>query len=185
MQIALFGKMRSGKDAIAEYAIQEYDFYRFAFGDGIRKLCNEYFPELVSNGKKPRQLYQGVGQDLRKYSPDIWVNKCFSEIENKRVDYAMVTGEDGLKPIITDLRQPNEYKRCKEKGFTFIKVHADDKIRLQRMNEKGDSFALEDLNHETESHIDTFEYDYIITNNGSFEYAIHQFNQIYEELRKY
>lgn len=181
MNIAFFAKMRSGKDTIAEHGIKEYGFYRFAFGDRLKQHYHDIFG---NSNSKERSGYQQFGQFCRSINPNIWVDKCFNDIESKRIDYAMAMGKDGLMPIITDLRQPNEYERCKQEGFTFIKVHTDDEIRLQRMNAKGDNFTLEDLNHETESYIDTFEYDYLITNNGNLEYALHQFDQIYQELSK-
>jgi dephospho-CoA kinase len=51
MKIALCGKMRGGKDTIAEYAFLKYGFSRFAFGDGIREVCRLLFPEQMKNGK--------------------------------------------------------------------------------------------------------------------------------------
>lgn len=181
MRVALMGKMRTGKDTIAEYLIWEYGFTRFAFGDGIRKVCRELFPEQMQEGLKPRRLLQGIGQDMRKYEPDIWVNLCFNEIkkeENTRSELKL----SKLLPVITDLRQPNEYKRCKEEGFIFIKVETDDNVRLQRMNSQGDNFTLEDLNHETEQHIDTYEYDYVIKNNGYLEDLHMQVDYIMSEI---
>lgn len=181
--IALVGKMRSGKDTIAEYAIWEYGFTRFAFGDGIRKVCRELFPDQMKDGAKPRSLLQGIGQDMRKYDPDIWVNLCFNEInreENTRNKLKL----NNLMAIITDLRQPNEYARCKKEGFIMIKVETSDEVRLQRMNAKGDNFTPEDLNHETEQHIDTYEFDYIIRNNGYVEEAYLQFDEIMRNLNE-
>ncbi|MDT3698601.1 MAG: hypothetical protein RO469_04165 [Thermincola sp.] len=112
VKLALTGKMRSGKDTIAEYLIRQYNFKRFAFGDGIRKVCSEMFPEIVAQGK-PRWLYQGIGQDLRKYDPDVWVKWLFREME--RNPYPWI--------VVTDLRQPNENDALVEAGFIIIKVH--------------------------------------------------------------
>lgn len=172
IKIALAGRMRSGKDSIGFHAIENYNFTRFAFGDGIRELCKTYFPELVVEGSKPRQLYQNIGEYMRKFNPDVWVNYCFNQMKES----------DAKNFILTDLRQPQEMKRCKQEGFKIIKIHTDDEIRLQRMNEKGDKFTLADLEHETEQYVDTFEYDYIINNNGSIEEAYQQFDEIMEDI---
>lgn len=186
MKIALTGKMRSGKDTIAEYAIEEYGFARFAFGDGIRKVCKMLYPDQVAEGKKPRRLYQFTGQTLRQSDENVWVNYCFNQIEMIKDMFStrLKENETGIpfSPIITDLRQPNEYNRCKQENYVIIKVHTDDEIRLQRMNAKGDNFTMEDLSHETEQHIDKFEYDYIIVNNGKLEDALRQFDKIMEDM---
>jgi dephospho-CoA kinase len=172
LKVALIGKMRSGKDTLADYVIEEYGFTQFAFGDGIREICRILFPEQMKEGNKPRSLLQGVGQKMRQIDNDVWVNKCFNEIE----------AEKGiLNPIITDLRQPNEYKRCKDEGYIMIRVYCDDEIRIKRILEKNDKFDLKDLQHETELHIDTFEYDYIINNNGNLEDSYKQFDEIIKQ----
>ena len=36
MKVALFGKIRSGKDTVGELLIKEYGCTRVAFGDGIK-----------------------------------------------------------------------------------------------------------------------------------------------------
>lgn len=181
MNIALTAKMRAGKDTVAEYLIKKYGFTKFAFGDGIKRLCRDYYPELTKEGAKPRYLYQNVGQSLRKFDEDIWVNTCFNEIHKER-GLRKTLAHNELFVVISDMRQPNEHKRCKDEGFIVIKIVADDEIRLQRMNEKGDKFTVEDLQHETESYIDSYEADYIISNNGTYEELISQIDQIMSEL---
>lgn len=182
MKIALVGKMRSGKDTIAEYANEHYFFARFAFGDGIREVCRLLFPEQMKDGSKPRSLLQGVGQLMRQLEPDVWVNKCFSEIKEEEVAFAKVIKHDCLDVIITDLRQPNEFKRCKEEGFIIIKVHCDDELRLQRILSQNDQFDMKDLHHETEIHIDSYDCDFVINNDGSLEDLYKQFDEIVEMI---
>lgn len=182
MQIALLGKMRSGKDTIADYADKQYGFTRFAFGDGIREVCHILFPDQMRNGNKPRSLLQGVGQMMRQLDNNVWVNKCFKEIEDERFKSAIALGKDILNPIITDLRQPNEYAKCKKEGFVFVKVHCDDELRVKRILEKNDKFDPKDLQHETELHIDSYEYDYLINNDGSLEDLYRQFDEIVKAL---
>ncbi|WP_028776285.1 hypothetical protein [Shimazuella kribbensis] len=40
--IALMGKMRSGKDTIAEYVYKYYGFTCYAFGDALKKYVHHY-----------------------------------------------------------------------------------------------------------------------------------------------
>ncbi|MCG5252599.1 AAA family ATPase [Brevibacillus agri] len=171
VKIALTGRMRSGKDAVAAHLTQQYGFVRFAFGDGIRKVCRELFPDQFANNTKPRALLQGVGQAMRAFDPDVWVNATMRNIERMRegdVRIARTYFTKYPRPIvITDLRQPNEYERLRAEGFVIIRVNASDETRIQRMIDAGDTFDDGTLTHETEQHVDSFAVDYEIDNNGS------------------
>jgi dephospho-CoA kinase len=169
----LLGKMRSGKDTLAEYAIERYGYKRFAFGDGIRMVAYSLFPEEMSNGK-PRALLQGIGQLMRSLDNDVWVKNCFHRISL----------EKDVTPIITDLRQPNEFIKCKEEDYVTIKVECDEDIQLQRIMKENDSFNLNDLTHETELHIDTYECDYVIRNDKGLESLYEQFDVIMSDMNK-
>ncbi|MGG0793157.1 AAA family ATPase [Brevibacillus laterosporus] len=157
IKIALTGKMRSGKDTVAAYLVEHYDFVPYAFGDGIKRVCHELFPEHVANGKKPRALLQGVGQAMRAIDPDVWIKRTMREVNQAQ----------GFDVVITDLRQPNEYDRLRDEGFVIIRINAEDGTRLKRMEDAGDTFTEEDLYHETEQCIDWFEVDYDLYNDGS------------------
>ncbi|MGG0667819.1 hypothetical protein ABE073_04735 [Lederbergia citrisecunda] len=172
-KIVLIGKMRSGKDTLAEYAIDKYGYKRFAFGDGIRSVAQILFPEEMSNGK-PRALLQGIGQLMRSLDENVWVKNCFHRISI----------EKDVIPIITDLRQPNEYIKCKEEGYISIKVECDEDIRLQRILSENDSFNLNDLKHETEMHIDTYDCDYVIKNDKGLEHLYSQFDAVMTNINK-
>jgi dephospho-CoA kinase len=96
---------------------------------------------------------------------DVWVRYLFDKID--AIDAAdTVIGVD-LRAIITDLRQPNEYERCRAECYVIIRVSCPDDIRLERARSAGDVFTAEDLRHETESYVDTFAVDYEIDNSGS------------------
>lgn len=161
VKIALTGRMRSGKDAVAVHLAQQYGFVRFAFGDGIRKVCRELFPDQFANDRKPRALLQGVGQAMRTFDPDVWANATMRPI-NERL-YEDYEG----RIVITDLRQPSEYARLRTEGFVIIRVTCDEAIRRQRMLDAGDTFDERDLTHETELYTDGFAVDYEVENNGS------------------
>ena len=158
LKIALMGKMRSGKDTVGEILIKEYGFRRYAFGDGIREIVDTYFPYASIHGK-PRKHYQFIGQSLRQLDEDVWVNYCLDRAGDNKYDNI----------VVTDVRQPNEVKAVLEEGFILVKIDCDDEIRIERMKASGDNFNLEDLNHETEQHIDKVEAPITITNNGSLE----------------
>jgi dephospho-CoA kinase len=190
LKLALTGRMRSGKDATADYLARQYGFARFAFGDGIRKVCRELFPDQFRDNRKPRALLQGVGQAMRAFDPECWVNATMREVnehitlENELNDYDRAIGEP-IKPIrvvISDVRQPNEVARLRAEGFVIIRVNASDETRIQRMIDAGDTFDDGAFTHETEQHVDSFAVDYEIDNNGSLAELYAQVDEIMADI---
>jgi dephospho-CoA kinase len=173
--IAVAGRIRSGKDTVGKYLIDNYSYFKLAFGDGIKETASILFPEAVKKGK-PRRLYQVLGQKMREIDPDVWVKYL-----DRRMTLCKRFGIE--KFIVTDLRQFNEYDYLKEKGFVIVKVEADEEIRRQRMIEAGDDFTEEDLNHETELSVDALPYDYLITNNGTLEELYEQIEFIIDDIK--
>ncbi|MCR8983089.1 AAA family ATPase [Brevibacillus laterosporus] len=157
IKLALCGKMRSGKDTVAAYLVEHYDFIPYAFGDGIKRVCRELFPEQVANGKKPRALLQGVGQAMRVIDPDVWIKRTMREVYQAQ----------GFDVVITDLRQPNEYACLYTEGYVIIRVNTSDDVRIDRMRSAGDTFDLADFTHDTERYVDMFAVHYELNNNGS------------------
>lgn len=186
--IAITGKLRSGKNAVADYLTEKYGYTQFAFGDELKRHAHELFE--VDTSAKPRELYQNFGQWCRSRDPDIWVRKCFAKIRERQVDIGMQRADvyEKRKPIpfravITDLRQPNEFDRCRSEGYVIIRVTAPDSIRLERARRAGDNFDESTLNHETESHVDGFSVDYEIVNDRSLAVLYTQIDEIMTSLR--
>ncbi|MFP5303338.1 hypothetical protein R2R70_19325, partial [Cobetia sp. SIMBA_158] len=69
-RIAVVGRFRSGKNTFADYITEKYGHIQFAFGDGITKVINQYFPEAFNDGK-PRKHYQVIGQSFRELDENI------------------------------------------------------------------------------------------------------------------
>lgn len=170
--IALTGKMRSGKDTTANYLARILQSHGYlvniiAFGDALKENAHRVFPDEVQGDEKPRELYQWFGQTMRQRDPDVWVKQVKNKINKINESYddginSMVYGNKKVVHIITDLRQPNEYEFCVMNGFKIIKVECSDEVRLSRMNSLGDNFSLQDLKHETENYIDMFNSDLIL-----------------------
>lgn len=158
--VALTGKMRSGKDTVAQQLALQFrseGFFvnKIAFGDALKVKAKELYPEEFIDNKKPRELYQWFGQTLRERNEDVWVNQVAQHI-NSTNKKSKQWGYNPQVYIITDLRQPNEYQFCKDNNFIIIKVECDDVARINRMNALGDNYTPTDLHHDTESHIDNF-----------------------------
>ena len=156
MKIALFGKIRSGKDTVGKVLTDDYGFTRYAFGDAIGEVIKDYFPDAFAGGK-PRKHYQVIGQSFRQLDEDVWVKKVINDIES--------AGHERI--IITDGRQVNEAEKMRDAGFLIVKVICDEKIRIKRMMDSGDVFNEESLTHETELQVDKVVPDVVIINEGS------------------
>lgn len=157
MKIALVGRMRAGKDEVARILEKEFGFMSFAFGSEIGNVIDRYFPHAREAGK-PRGHYQSVGQTFRELNPNVWI---------EQLAYEMECNSDFKNTLVTDCRQPNEYEWLKSQGFLFIRVHAVDSIRRKRMELAGDVVNEDNLSHETESYVDSFDVDFEINNNGT------------------
>lgn len=177
MKIALFGKMRSGKNTVADILTEEYEFNQFAFGDGIGCIIQEYFPEAWAGGK-PREHYQHIGQQLRVLDEDVWVKYLLNDVDAYIHLKAVFDNEDNVNIVVTDGRQLNEAVRLKEEGFVIVKVTTPEEIRLERMKKAGDVFTAEQLNHETELQVDLIEPDVEIINDGTLEGLKYMVNRI-------
>jgi dephospho-CoA kinase len=182
VKIALTGKMRSGKDEIGRHLWLHHDFDQLAFGDALKRTAHDVFPWVTSTTVgKPRALYQQYGQLMREIDANVWVKHV-----EKRINLSMeLQIQHGLKRcgfVITDLRQPNEYEWAKANGFTIVKVTAPDELRLARAQAAGDDFALADLDHETESHIDSFAVDYEIVNDGDLSDLWRKVDEVLAEI---
>ena len=179
IKIALTGKMRSGKDTVAVHLAFEHGFeYPIAFGDKLKRTFHELFP-WVSAQSKPREGYQRFGQLIRKeFDEDVWVKHLASTVEFL---------EDSRKTrgiVITDLRQPNEYEWCHANGFIIVRVTAPDELRIARAKAAGDNFSADDLAHETERHVDRFEVDYEIANDGTVDELTAKVDEIIDDIKR-
>lgn len=172
IKIAIAGQFRSGKSTVADYLDSKYGMLQFAFADELKRDFHFTYGHIPRT-PKPRKGYQLYGQLMRYlFGEDYWINKCFKKIEDVRLvatNYNITGREIKFSPVITDLRQENELERCRKEGYYIIKVLAPEEVRIQRAEEAGDAFSLEEMNHETETYIEDMYADYTIVNKGSLE----------------
>lgn len=178
--IAITGQMRSGKNAVADYLTQNFGYTQFAFGDELKRDFHRRYKEIPRD-PKPRAGYQFHGQFMREhYGDNVWVDACFDDIRCTR--QSPVSGDEDMRAVITDLRQPSEYSRCHSEGYVIIRITAPDSLRIDRAVKSADSFNLRDLTHDTESHVDTFAVDYEIVNDGTLADLYAKIDAIMREL---
>ncbi|MHC8516792.1 AAA family ATPase [Sporosarcina sp. ITBMC105] len=159
IKIALVGKLRAGKDALAMRLALRHDFATIAFGDALKRVAHDAFP-WIPREPKPRDLYQFMDV-LREYDEDIYVK----HLERAYRVYADMRHVEGI--VVTDIRQRNEYDWCRANGFVIVRVNAADELRIKRAIAAGDDFTVHDLAHKTELAVDNFAVDYEIDNNGT------------------
>jgi hypothetical protein len=181
IKLALCGRLRSGKDTAAQYLTIFYDFQPFAFADPLKRYLHEIFPH-VPREPKPRRLLQLFGQKLREIDPDVWVNLTMHKIDEYLRQHACDCSPLKPRVVVTDCRQQNEYDRLRAEGFVFIRINADDELRIKRALEAGDDFTVHDLAHETELLVDSFDVDYEVNNNGTTPELYAQLDAIMNEL---
>lgn len=156
--IALFGPSRSGKDTVGTHLSNQYNYSRFAFGDEMKNLFHEIFRDIPEE-PKPVDGYVNFAQACREIDPDVWLKKLLPMVD--------VYTSLNAPVVITDMRQPNEYKALKERGFKIIKLTIPEEERQKRVNEtcvKGTELTT---NNPTETFFDTFEFDFHIHNDGT------------------
>jgi hypothetical protein len=183
IKLALCGRLRSGKDTAAQYLTLFYDFQPFAFADPLKRYLHEIFPH-VPREPKPRRLLQLFGQKMREIDPDVWINLTMRQIDDYLRLHPCECCGSALKPrvVVTDCRQQNEYDRLRTEGFVFVRINANDELRIRRALEAGDDFTAEDLAHETELLVDSFDVDYEVDNNGTTSELYEQIDAIMNEL---
>ncbi|WP_202822667.1 hypothetical protein [Bacillus cereus] len=180
-KVAITGKARSGKTELSHYAWMLYGFKEFDFSAVLKDEFHRLFPHIPRD-PKPRAYYQKFGQWLREIDPDIWVRMTMGNVHKYCFEDALNKVNHKPKVLVNGVRQPNEYQQLREEGFIIIRVNASDGLRIGRAEKAGDVFTEADLEHETESHIDTFEVDYEINNNGELIQLYGQFDKIMNDI---
>ncbi len=116
MLIGIVGLNGSGKDTVAQYLVDKYDFVHVDLGGEVRK-------ELKRLGKnyKDRSEMREMGDGNRqKFGHDYWA----------RAPLANYSKKNNL--VITSLRHPAEVDLIKSKDGVIVEVFADLKVRFER-----------------------------------------------------
>jgi hypothetical protein len=169
--IAIGHRKGTGKDTFAKFLLTylrtntiNKNIVRRGFADKLKDCCYlmyswaglkykmyyEEYPEhkadVLANGKTVRQIWIEVGQWMRNYDPNIWINANVLDVSS---DYL----------IIPDLRFPNEFELVERNGGTCLLLtnprvpDTDDEADLGLAGWKGwhlqieNSGTLNDLNN--------------------------------------
>lgn len=168
---------------IAAYLAHEYAHEIVSFANPVKDIVDAFLekvgvePEMIRKyrtlskefvipqlGVSYRHLAQTLSTEWGRQCiyPNVWVDATSSTIKNLRK-----TGATAF--VIDDLRFPNEYHALRASGFQLWKVIRDVDGNATHASDS----ALEDPG---------YNFDRIITNNGSKEDVYAQINQAMQEL---
>jgi hypothetical protein len=183
MIIAISGKKGSGKSTIGEI-FRDNGFILDSFANSVKDICTILFgydrnklegiteedrkwrettdikySELMNKNFTPREAMILVGTYFGRnmIHPNIWIETLFNRYYNN----------SNKNLLITDLRFPNEYEEIKKRGGIIIRVNR---------------FNNDNLHYETECLLDSYEFDYIIDNNGTKDELKDKINKIFNNL---
>lgn len=114
-----------------------------------------------------REMLVEIGTGLRNtFHADIWVNALFADYTK----YSFTHNDKLVKPdwIITDMRFPNEIKAVKDRDGYTIRVNSDRAMQSNR---------------ESETALDSAEFDFVIDNNGDMKELLEKVKVIYEKVK--
>lgn len=157
-KIAFIGGMGAGKTTAAEYLFNRGDlpYTLMRFSGPLKRIAREIFGE---GADQDRELLQWLGTDVvRQRDPEAWCRLAMKEMDRHNMG-------GGAAILVDDCRFPNEYWALKERDFTFVRIDAEQAIRVDRLRRMGKLTDLAQLDHESEQHWPTFEVDHTITNH--------------------
>lgn len=179
--IALCGRMRSGKDTLADYLVDNYNFEKVKFASHLKdivKLAFDLTDEDVETSKKdmiheglqvkPRKLMDFIGTQVFQYDvqnvlPNLqprcfWTNSLINKIKDKE------------RVVISDLRFVHEYERLNE-NYENVLI-----IKIER--KKND---IDTSSYISEQEIDKIPYDFKIINSSTINQLTNDFDKVIKE----
>jgi len=164
--IGLSGKMGAGKTSVAIY-LEPYGYCKYSFANKLKNMVAEldgsdpagpdWKSETIDGWDITRgTLLQKLGSLVRNLNPDAWVLALFAMVNRDKAQYV----------VIDDVRYPNEAEAIRSRGGIVI--------RIERPSNNGANQNGRDMNHHSETALDDYEFDYIISSDD--------LNEVYSQL---
>lgn len=160
--ICFIGKAGSGKSTASEF-IQGAGYTRASFATPLREVVVSLWGEEARNDRT--KLIE-VGMAMRAIDPDVWCNALIKTLGPQRIDYARRMRRHC---VIDDCRFHNEYWALKAEGFVFVRVTADEDVRVRRLQANGKAITIEQMQSPSECELDDISADWTIANNGDYD----------------
>lgn len=157
MIIGLIGNTRVGKDTIADYLVDNYEFTKFSFANQIKNVAREIFgwnEEQLDGHKKdipdkttgiiPREFFKWMGTDVMQY--DFHDKFALCNILNRSIwAYSLLNSiqqyiDRNENIVITDFRFMHEFNLFKD--FANIKFYV---VSRENYNKNGISTVINDV----------------------------------------
>lgn len=146
VRLAISGKMRSGKDTLADRLVERYGLRKYAFADGLKDVARELFG--MRPGTKNRHLLVELGRKMCEIDRLVWVNQVLGKMPLRQ------------DVVISDLRFQYEYHALKAFGFVVARVDCDHEARMRRIEKYGSRVDMALLDDPSETDLDGMDFDW-------------------------
>lgn len=206
--IGLSGLISSGKDTVADYLVEKYQFEKLSFASSLKDVVSIVFgwernllegrsPEsrewrnqidvwwaerLGIPHLTPRWVLQHWGTDVLRshFHDEIWIAVLQNKVRKSENDI-----------VVTDIRYPNELSAIRKLDGRIFRIERGPKPGWYEMalkaNLEQDQKSIDYLNgliHSSEWSIIGQNFDDVIDNNGSLADLYHKVDKIIEDYRE-
>jgi cytidylate kinase len=168
--IALVGKMGSGKTTIANALAEYHGYKRISWADGVRyvaslaygpidynKVYDVRMPDGRHTGLTGRQVLQRVGTEALRNNvdQDFWIKALSRRLEND---------PNGGPWVIDDSRFDNEAMAARAAGWLTVHVKINEDARLERIHQLYPEADSTTISHSSENSLTSTFIDIAIWN---------------------
>ena len=145
VRVAIHGWSGSGKSAVCRYLRDAHGFAIASTGSICRQIAGMLF------ASEDRHLLNDVSVAMRGIRRDVWIEAALRRVESDRV-------------VFDSVRYPTDVDILRSAGFEIWSISCPPEVAQQRLNERGQSFTLTDLGHESEVGLSEAAFDVRIDN---------------------
>lgn len=166
--------MQGGKSTVANFLENHHGYIRLKFAQVLKDMLAVFLTNFVNDpwvyleGDKKEEVVPGLNVTGRHLMQTLGTNWARHHIGLDTWIIATLNKLDSDRHyVIDDMRFPNEYEALTKKGFITIRLVGYGEITSQ---------------HESESQLDNFPFDYVIYNDSTIEELLTKINVIINEL---
>jgi dephospho-CoA kinase len=169
-RLAFSGKAGAGKTTAAEFLEAGAGYQRTSIAGPLKDMAAKLWG---TEARTDREKLQQLGVAVRNIERDTWVKLLLAKIDTAAEMH------NGNRPVIDDLRFPNEWWELKKAGFVLVEVWAPKFRRVDRLKANGKFQNLGQLDDESETALDSpgFQPDYLLSNDSTID-------SFYEQIRR-